>query len=48
MLPKDDNSDVAKKVKEMPSHGRTDPTLFTVGWVLSALGYALLIVGTLV
>ena len=47
ILSKDDNSELAKKIREMGSPGRTDPTQFKAGWILSAIGYVLLIIGTL-
>lgn len=47
ILSKNDNSGLAKKVREMGSPGHTDPTQFKAGMIFSALGYVLLIIGTL-
>jgi hypothetical protein len=48
LISKDDNSEFAKKVRQMGSPGHTDPTQFKAGLILSCLGYILFILGTLI
>ncbi len=48
ILPKNDNSELAKKVRQMGSPGHTDPTQFKAGMIFNALGYVLLVVATLI
>ncbi len=48
ILSENDNSELAKNVRQMGSPGHTDPTQFKAGMIFSALGYVLLVVGTLI
>jgi hypothetical protein len=48
ILPKSDDSELAKNVRRMGNPGRTDVIRFRIGIILSCLGYFLLLISTLV